>query len=1004
MIDIEQLWVKVGQRSPAYRAKEIEHLRAFLAVHNCAHAQVLSGLVCEKPLDQASAGDLEASVIERVRNEKNFTRWTAAEWLRLLDTALRLYRDAVGTEIHFTRLAVILPPAQSTFAPPCIEKVRPVRCWRNAFERWLVDLGQREIKFEEWCAGTVLSSILLGALLDASKVRSLLKQLTVDVKQAQGRPYFEFHQNYANLGDFHCQRWYLDPITELLYYRRPQATQELTESRLKTAIRKLLTKFETPSNDLPQSLADLVERTTLDWYQHAARVDVEVMCRRVVAHAPHERAWSRIFQASDKSSSIHVAPVKQDAERIESTWLDDVEYLFPWYGAISKALGQSAEQKLMDLAAIKTDIPSAFVVYIDWVQDLLQGKNSTRHRLSASVIKTYFDSVVPVLLAILGDTNPVELNSQDLTEIYQDAVFYRPSQISQSNLAKGLREFHTFLVRKHKKKPLQSIRNTLGDDAGLEPVDANLVTMEEYTAAMAFLDKQLLRGKDQDHIQIAKLVMMFAFRCGMRRMEIFGLRMMDISSLKELEVLIRPYTERRLKSDAAQRIIPARFLLSHQERRDLRLWLKRRQSDPDAKNPNSYVLALPGRQGMEVVSSERTSDRIIKALQHATGHKKAKIHQLRHSFGTWMYLALRTPEYAEALPLFDHLPQTKKFLMSGQRLRKLLLNHTGGTTRTHAFAVARLLGHSTPLVSLEHYIHSTEFIHYAMVVRHAAQLRQKSIIGASGLNPRWGARLLGLGLGHFIEQVRRKKQRKVEELPSETVSSSDNALIKKGRPKKITPANWIALENVHGFLHRYASTEYPVDELCKQIGIDVEAGQLIISRTQAIGAEYKIVPRGTRAIAYPVFYRQGGEIAWAEELEKKLQRAFALSATLASAGVIAHLKYFNFSKGDVAFKGVKDEQGFNDYLKFLKLMEVDEQGLQVLLRTTGDASIPSWAKQKLASFGNVSVLLAKPPVPAKAQSYIPWVGIQLRDDAGKVWPTSTRSLMYLALVSNPNVS
>lgn len=65
--------------------------------------------------------------------------------------------------------------------------------------------------------------------------------------------------------------------------------------------------------------------------------------------------------------------------------------------------------------------------------------------------------------------------------------------------------------------------------------------------------------------------------------------------------------------------------------------------------------------------------------------------------------------HPEAPDLFPHLPETTAWLkMSGEFRRELYGN--GVQTRKHALAVASLLGHSGPKVSMEHYIHCLDWL------------------------------------------------------------------------------------------------------------------------------------------------------------------------------------------------------------------------------------------------------------------------------------------------------
>jgi integrase len=462
--------------------------------------------------------------------------------------------------------------------------------------------------------------------------------------------------------------------------------------------------------------------------------------------------------------------------------------------------------------------------------------------------------------------------------------------------------------------------------------------VEEYHKVRAYLNQQIRRGGDRELLQIAKLAMMLAFRTGMRRREAFGLRLDDLPDIRHLDIIVQPHEERRLKSDASRRIITARFLLPLPERRELQAWLRRRFDGADMKDESAWVFDVPTPQGgWRRLSAERTADRIIEALSRATG-QPTKIHQLRHSFGTWMYLAMRAPDYPEVLPLFDHLPLTQALLKRGSRLRQLLLNHPGPTSRAYGYVAARLLGHSSPLVSLNGYIHSTEFIHRALAIRTADQLPAGTLRGVANLKPAWGNRLRESGVEHLFSQVRAEHARKelAELKPStqapvntecQTPATTPTQPLRRGRPKKLSPHNWIDLMKVHELLHTYSSTLQTMDEICEQLDLKPETGRRIVAQVQTTGKGLGFNERGTRPLAFPEFARKQSEWKLIKPLEQRLQRAFALDPNASSARCIA------------------------------------------------------------------------PPVLAKALSYRDWVGLQIVTGDGEAWPSVTRGVMFLAYVA-----
>ena len=1015
MTDSESLWLRVHEKNLTIREGSLSDLITFLTMVECPHARILTGGAPQGDANEQSARYLEQAILEHIRRG-SISRAAAAQWLRWIYTALQLLTaSAINLEIHLTKLAVMPRPPISPFSPTHTALCHPVLNWQSSLSAWLGDLQGKKLAPAEWTAGLVLSSVLVGGLLEVAKVKDMLKQVANDLPTIGNRPYLEFHQNMGNFGDFHCQRWFLDPVTDLLLLRRPKHHAPLTSSRLTKAIQTLLLEHGTPIEQLPTGLRKLLEHATARWHQHAARVDIEIIGRKVQSHALHERTWNRLFRQLPVAQTPAVAEDDPALPESDAAFLADFYLLYPWASVLSQALDHPPKTpnenvnitQAIDAAGFTfSALSGAHKLYVDWVGALLNGKNSTNNRLAVSTIKQLSDAVIPELLSRLGNLSPAELTSVDFAELYEGIVEGKTGR-ERVIVAKGLREFHRFLFRSHGIPSLRSIRDTLGDDAGLEPVDANPISVEEYHKARENLNQQIRRGGDRPLLEIAKLTMMLAFRTGMRRREAFCLRLMDLPDVQHLDIIVRPHEERRLKSDASRRIIPARLLLPLAERRELQTWLRRRFNGADMNDESAWVFDVPTpRGGWRRMSVERTADRIIKALTHATG-QPTKIHQLRHSFGTWMYLAMRAPDYPEVLQLFDHLPQTQSFLKRGSRLRQLLLNHPGPTSRVYGYVVARLLGHSSPQISHSSYIHSTEFIHRALAIRTANELPADALRGAANLKPGWGNRLLESGVSNLVNHVRiQDARRKSAEAPSsagtpigpenQATALSQAQPSRRGRPKKLSSPDWIDLMKVHELLHVYSSTLQTMDEICAQIQMKPETGLRIVEQVQSTGIGFGFKERGIRPLAFPAFARKQSEWQLIKPLEKRLQRAFALDPSAALDGTRVHLQHYNPSKRDVAFKGEKERDNFNKYLLLLQRMELEPKDVQILLRKTGEPVIPKWAQKALGPFSKSSTRCIAPPVLAKASSYRDWVGLQMMNGDGEAWSGVTRGLMFLS--------
>lgn len=143
-------------------------------------------------------------------------------------------------------------------------------------------------------------------------------------------------------------------------------------------------------------------------------------------------------------------------------------------------------------------------------------------------------------------------------------------------LARALREFHHFLVKVYG-FPAVSVSEVFGIGRGLVPVDANLLTMDEYFKVR---DVVLRRAPSKEIAQIALILLSLGFWLGLRRAEARGLRTIDVHELGLPMLLVRAWLERRLKSKASARVLPLQ-LMPGDELAILLAWKQKRQKDDD---------------------------------------------------------------------------------------------------------------------------------------------------------------------------------------------------------------------------------------------------------------------------------------------------------------------------------------------------------------------------------------------------------------------------------------
>jgi len=100
---------------------------------------------------------------------------------------------------------------------------------------------------------------------------------------------------------------------------------------------------------------------------------------------------------------------------------------------------------------------------------------------------------------------------------------------------------------------------------------------------------------------------------------------------------------------------------------------------------------------------------IHEALQSVTGNKRVHYYSLRHSFASWTLTRLLLSDLPEIPNLFSHLPLTTQWLQDSKQFRRRLYGNDR-VDNDHAWAVATLMGHSSPSVSFASYCHTLDIL------------------------------------------------------------------------------------------------------------------------------------------------------------------------------------------------------------------------------------------------------------------------------------------------------
>ena len=357
------------------------------------------------------------------------------------------------------------------------------------------------------------------------------------------------------------------------------------------------------------------------------------------------------------------------------------------------------------------------VLLIEWAAVRLTSQNKWSCKLRPGNLASYLGSIFEPLSRSFSAHNPLQLDTDTLDEHYMEIIEEASKLRAQMRRAKILRDFQLFLESEYNIAPSYVCSTMVMQDSRKMPlmVDANILLPSEYKAACEQMLKRSKLSTEPFREYIRLLLLILGFRCGLRRSEALFLRITDlhtpgdnpyrISHLTEL--LVRPHQIRKLKSNAAERRIPLGTLLSATEREWFNEYLKLNQQDWEK---TTYLFSDATLNKPLDVDAAFTP--VVTLLKEVTKDSGFRYHRLRHSFVSWTFWYWQQHKYDKPHPLqeflkhevMEHLPQARKQYFS---------QAANSAIKGELHAVSAMAGHSSPSMTLLHYLHSIQWCYSA---------------------------------------------------------------------------------------------------------------------------------------------------------------------------------------------------------------------------------------------------------------------------------------------------
>jgi integrase len=621
-----------------------------------------------------------------------------------------------------------------SFALRCIEE------WKSTEKNWIREWRNSALTDKSALTSpppplelVVLSAILHGGVLHRGAVVALARALRDPEKHTGlvgNQVYVSLSASGSAQSEMEFRCWRPDVQTACMIQEGLVPGLNWDAAEPDTVIAKrlfggILTRMKTTGMHAawrPKSLNHLLETVALCARAEIPAVLVDYAAHTFPSHSVKPAVLQRIYwQVSGRPEAEAITPGESYVEKSVITDLQgNPEESEPeGLRELRKCLRNSTSStaiadlgKLIDRYGGKQTAWSVITQFAEYLlsrrQTIQPGSFAKKAAVSVSTARAFAVNIVGRHLGqALGGDSPAILDSTALETLYAEVLENLPGgeQTRKQRLARSaLRDFHTFLVLEHGSEPLRD-NDILGAVRGLLPVDATVITLEEYQSARRSLSTDIKKGDPEEFRDVAEAMLILGFRCGTRRLEALQLKFSDLPEDASW-LFLRPSSERNLKTPNATRQLPLHCLLTPDERSVLSRWQQHRAKE--GARGDEFLFAVPNRN-YPVLPENIVMPIVHGALRDATGDPSIHFHHLRHSFATWTFLRLMLSDLPEVPRLYPHLSETTKWLEASREFRSDLYGHDD-QTRRHPRAIASLLGHCGPRISFEHYIHCLDWL------------------------------------------------------------------------------------------------------------------------------------------------------------------------------------------------------------------------------------------------------------------------------------------------------
>lgn len=632
--------------------------------------------------------------------------------------------------------------------------------WKDAASKYIQKNNKTIYETFEDITGFILfSAAASGGLLNTKYLNTLTHQIKDPVIIYKNRIVLPLHLLHKAGHTEQYFRWEPDTLTSLILLNRPTSITISPNNSKQTTfalIKLFLTNAGVTAELLPKNIQHFLDTLASEYHLYLPPFLVSFARRRFISHSVYDQVFHRsssVITSWNTPNSTPSAIYKNDAITNDRSLLDGADgFKNHFLERINSTLKIIApKQMTRQLHRLYDDIesptPPINKYLLKWLITLLTKGSSYGRKIKPSSALSYFKSISQRLVDAFSDYDLKTMSEEDFIDIYTQILETSISLGNRKKLARLLYEFHYFL---HKTENIVEINtaDVLSIRSQLAPVDANILSEDEYALLLKWVDNNL-HTKHPDFINTTKLIITLAYRCGLRRNEALKLRLIDIQGTIDPVLLIRPHMGRTLKTTHSQRQLPLKYFLSTNELTELLAWLKKRKAQQADHNFSNYIFSIP-EKNIALMTENIVIPYIHQGMREITGDSSMRFHHFRHSFASWHILRL-TLNTLGAKPenLFKNMPLTIMWLNQAKNFRMAVFG-SKHPTQKDLYLISSFLGHSSTDITLEHYVHFCDILLACAIKISLPAFHKSFLVHASGLNRQSAYRAINNGASNNL--------------------------------------------------------------------------------------------------------------------------------------------------------------------------------------------------------------------------------------------------------------